>query len=82
MPTSEDPFGDYDHLVPVPLEQAAKELQQATGRAEHLTSALRFREKAKKEIEEALAKAQREEQEKRHLLYLSAMHAYIPPKVI
>lgn len=80
MPTREDPFGDYAHLVPVPLAQAANELQIATAKAEHLTTALRFRDKSKQELQERLAEAQKEEQEKRHLLYISAMHAHIPPK--
>ena len=79
MPTQYDPFGDFDHVKPVPLEQAAKELQIAEAKVSHLKTAFTLQNKVLGELRVKQEEAKKELTEKTHQLYLSATHAFIPP---
>ena len=80
MPTREDPFGEYDHLVPVPLEQAAWELQIAEARVNHMRTAVQLQQRVLNDLRGKLKEHEKEYAEKHHLLYLSASNAFIPPR--
>lgn len=79
MPTRDDPFGDYDHIKPVPLTQAAHELQISSAKVDHLRTAVRLQEKALTGLKAQLSGAEKELGEKRHQVQLSALHAFLPP---
>ena len=82
MPTHEDPFGDFDHVRPVPLEQAAHELQIAEARVSHLKTAITLQSRALGELNTKYDAEKTALAEKTHQLYLSATHAFIPPKQV
>lgn len=81
MPTYNDPLGKYDHLKPVPLEQAAKEVQIAQSKYEHLRTAIQLHNKESDRLKSLLSEAEEMRHEKNYLLYLSAIEVFIPPAI-
>jgi hypothetical protein len=82
VPTQADPFGDFDHVKPVSLEQAAEELQLAEARVAHLRTAVTLQSRALGELNSKYDAEKKTLAEKTHQLYLSAAHAFIPPKQV
>lgn len=72
-----DVFGEYKHLRPVSIEEAAKEYQLAGARVAHLKSAVRIQEKALSELKEKLAGEIKTLEEKSYLLYISAENHFL-----
>ena len=74
-----DVFGEYKHLRPVPIEEAAKEYQLAGARVAHLKTAIQIQEKALNELKERLAGEIRNLKEKSYLLHISAENHFPTP---
>ena len=79
MPSYHDPLGQYDHLVPVPMGQAIKELQIAEAKVDHLRTAVNEATKHVNQLRGKLVSADNEVGEKQYLVLLSARHSFIPP---
>lgn len=74
-----DVFGEWKHLRPVPIEEAAKEYQLAGARVAHLNSAVRIQEKALNELKKRLAGEIKTLEEKSYLLHISAENHFPAP---
>lgn len=73
MPSREDPFGEYDHLKPVPVKQAAEELKEAS-QALMKVSVDRWETKKKlANLDAKQTEAERVVKEKTWLLQMSAL---------
>lgn len=74
-----DVFGEWKHLRPVPIEEAAKEYQLAGARVSHLRSAIRIQEKALNDLKDRFASEIKTLEEKSYLLHISAENHFPAP---
>lgn len=78
MPSRDDPFGEFDHLVPVPLAQAAKCLQICRTRVEQQRAVSNQAAKHAAEMAAKLETLIKDLEAAEYQLSISAVQAHLP----